>query len=34
MATLRWMEVPQADVKQVERSYENTKSKVLGGSGV
>ena len=31
MATLRWMEAPESDVKTVEAMYENTKARVGPG---
>ena len=34
MGTLGWMGVPEADVRMVERTYEDTKSRVLCGPGV
>ena len=34
MGTLGWMGVPEAEVRVVERTYEDTKSRVLCGSGV
>ncbi len=34
METLGWMGVPGAEVRIVERTYEDTKSRVMFGSGV
>ena len=34
MGTLGWMGVPEAEVRMVERTYEDTKSRMLCGSGV
>ena len=33
MATLRWMGVPEAEVRMVEGTYENTTARVLVGEG-
>ena len=34
MATLRWMGAPESEVKMVEAMYENTKARVVVGSGM
>ena len=34
MGKLGWMGVPEAEVRMVERTYEDTKSRVLRGPGV
>ena len=34
MATLRWMGVPEAEVRMVEGTYEETKGRVVCGSGI
>ena len=34
MATLRWMGAPELEVKMVEAMYENTKARVVVGSGM
>ena len=34
MATLRWMGAPASEVKMVEAMYENTKARVVVGSGM
>ena len=33
MATLRWMGVPEAEVRMVEGTYENTTARVVVGEG-
>ena len=33
MATLRWMQVPEAEVRMVEGTYEKTTARVLVGEG-
>ena len=33
MATLRWMRVPEAEVRMVEGTYEKTTARVLVGEG-
>ena len=34
MATLRWMGAPESEVKMVKVMYENTKARVVVGSGM
>ena len=34
MATLRWMGAPESEVRMVEAMYENTKGRVVVGSGM
>ena len=34
MGTLGWMGIPEAEVRMVEGTYEDTKSRVLCGPGV
>ena len=34
MATLRWMAAPESELTMVEVMYENTKARVLVGSGM
>ena len=34
MATLRWMGAPESEVKMVEAMHENTKGRVVVGSGM
>ena len=34
MATLRWMGVPEAEVRMVEGTYEETKGRVVCGLGI
>ena len=34
MATLRWMGVPEAEVRMVECTYEETKYRVVCGQGI
>ena len=34
MATLRWMGVPDAEVRMVEGTYEETKGRVMCGPGI
>ena len=33
-ATLRWMGVPEAEVRMVEGTYEDTKGRVVCGPGI
>ena len=34
LATLRWMGAPESEVRMVEAMYENTKGRVVVGSGM
>ena len=34
MATLRWMGAPESEIKIVEAMYEDTKARVVVGSGM